>query len=473
MSGARVTVTTRRPARPEALVVFDDARLPAAVREEVRRRFRAGARVAVVPALGRGAAGRFAAARAPRTADPFAWRCLGGAVARALADEPVRRGVVLAPERLDGDALAALVLGLSQGSYRFDRYRSRPGSRPPAITLVAATRQAAARARQALPVAAAVEQARDWINTPAEDLGPSEFEAEARRVAREHGLSIRVLDAERCRRLGMGALTAVGRASDDPPRLVIVEHRGAGRRGGFFALAGKGICFDTGGLDLKTASGMELMKKDMGGAATVLAAVAAAADLGLALDVRGYLALAENAVSGNAIRPGDVLTALDGTTIEIVNTDAEGRLVLADAVALARREGATHVVDAATLTGAALVALGRARVPMMATDDALARALEQAAERSGEKVWRMPTDEEYRRQIRSEIADIRNMGKGREAGVIAAGLFIAHFAGDLPWGHLDISPAAWAEGAHDLGPKGATGVMVSTLVELLRAHTTT
>ena len=382
--------------------------------------------------------------------------------------EGAKRVVFEVPEDFPAEQAACLATGLHMGLYGFLRYKTGKQPDPPTLTLVHPEARWRTAAKRGLPVAAGVALARDLVNTPAEDMGPSELEAEARKVGEQAGLKVRVLDAKRCERMGMGALTAVGRASDDPPRIVVLEHRGAPRSKDWLALGGKGICFDTGGLDLKPASGMLLMKKDMGGAATVLG-TALALGLGkVKANVRIYLAIAENAVAGNAFRPGDVLRAMNGTTIEIGNTDAEGRLVLADAVCLAVKEGATRIVDAATLTGAAMIALGRIYVPMMGNDDDLVAALETASEATGERVWRLPADDEYREHIRSNIADIKNVGRGREAGVIAAGLFIEHFAGDVPWAHLDISPASGADSPHDLGPEGATGVMVATLAELAR-----
>jgi leucyl aminopeptidase len=389
-----------------------------------------------------------------------------GAAGRALLAENAASAAVTLPTKLAADTAASIVLGLGRALYRFDRYQTKPPPPMPSVTIAAPNAGWAQAARQALAVVEGVVLTRDLINTPAEDMGPDQFEEAARRVGKQTGLRVRVLNASRCAQMGMGALTAVGRASTRPPRLISLEYRGAPRSKDVLALAGKGICFDTGGLDLKPADGMLLMKKDMGGAAAVLGTALAVGRIKPKRNVRFYLAVAENSVSGNAIRPGDVLTALDGTTIEIGNTDAEGRLVLADAVSLARREGATRIVDAATLTGAALIAFGRIRVPMLANDDEIGAAVESAAEAVGEKVWAMPTDPEYHDQIKSKIADLKNVGKGREAGVIAAGLFIGHFAGDVPWAHLDISPAAWAESAHDLGPEGATGVMVPTLTRV-------
>jgi leucyl aminopeptidase len=246
----------------------------------------------------------------------------------------------------------------------------------------------------------------------------------------------------------------------------VLEYRGDPRSRSFLAIAGKGICFDTGGLNVKPAGGMLLMKKDMGGAAAALGAARAVAAVAPPCNVRFYLAVAENSISGNALRPGDVVRALDGTTIEVGNTDAEGRLVLADAVALARREGAARIVDVATLTGAAMVALGRVRVPLLGSDEQLLADIEAAATATAERVWRMPTDQEYRDGIRGEVADLRNVGPAGEYGVMAGGLFVGHFAGDLPWAHLDISPASWAPAASEFGPAGATGAMVSTLARL-------
>ncbi len=389
-----------------------------------------------------------------------------GAAARALLRERAGTAAITIPRNFEPDTALAVVLGLTRGLYRFERYKTSKSTPPPKLTL---THEAAAwrsAAKLALPVADGITLCRDLINTPAEDMGPDELEAAARRVARQAGLSIKVFDAKQCKRLGMGALCAVGRASARPPRMIVLEHRGGTKRGDMLALAGKGICFDTGGLNIKSADGMLMMKKDMGGAATVLGAALAIGKRNPKRNVRFYLAVAENSIAGNAIRPGDIVCTLDGTTVEIGNTDAEGRLVLADAVALAVKDGATRIVDVATLTGAALTALGRVRVPLVGNDERLMAAVEDAAAFTGERVWRMPNDDDYKDQFKGKLADLKNVGKGGEAGVLAGGLFIGHFAGKVPWAHLDISPASWADAENDLGPEGATGTMVATLARL-------
>jgi leucyl aminopeptidase len=265
--------------------------------------------------------------------------------------------------------------------------------------------------------------------------------------------------------MGLGCLLGTGQGSHRPPCLVELAIPGKGRP---LALCGKGVCFDTGGLDLKPEKAMALMRKDMAGAATVAAALAAAKARGCRRPVTAFLPLVENAIGPMAMRPGDVLTAGDGTTVEIGNTDAEGRLILADAIVRARAADAAAIVTVATLTGAALVALGRIHVPLMGTDDHLLAAIERAAAAAGERVWRLPMVDEHRQAMRGTVADLRNDGDG-EAGCITAGAFMAHFARDTPFAHLDISPASWIPKGHDLGPAGATGVMVATLVRLLES----
>ncbi len=448
-----------------ARVVFETAGLPPPIAAEVRRQWRRVA-VAVVPTLGLADETLLVAAKPPDPPTAHGWAKRAGGAMRALVREHATAARIAPPPGLDAAFAGAFVEGLGRGLYAYDRYRSAPPPAGPRVVLDAPAGALRDAARRALPVVEGTWLARDLVNTPAEDMGPDELEQAARLVARRAGLRVRVLDARELARLGLRALLAVGRASPRAPRLVVLEHAGAGRRAPVLALAGKGVAFDTGGLNVKSAAGMELMKKDMGGAAAVLGVAWAVGRLAPKRNVRFYLALAENAIAGNALRPGDVLTALDGTTIEVGNTDAEGRLLLADTVALAVREGAARVVDAATLTGAALVALGRTRVPLLGNDDDLLAEVERCAERSGEKVWRLPSDPEYRDGFKSKIADLRNTGKGGEAGVMAGGLFIGHFAGRTPWAHLDISPASWSDAAHDLGPDGATGAMVATLARL-------
>lgn len=449
----------------EALVAIEGHPLPTTIAVEAARQWRHGP-VAIIPTLEHLPYPLLIALKRPNTDDPRLVMRRYGAAARALLREQVASAAIAIPKSFGPDTALSIVMGVTRGMYRFDRYKTKKPSPLPRVTLThdaAAWRSAA---KLALPVAEGITLCRDLINTPAEDMGPDQLEAAARGVAREAGLTIRVLDAKQCKKLGMGALCAVGRASTRPPRMIVLEYRGGAKRSDVLALVGKGICFDTGGLNIKSADGMLMMKKDMGGAATVLGAALSVGKHRPKRTVRFYLAVADNAIAGNAIRPGDILHTLGGATVEIGNTDAEGRLVLADAVALAVKEGATRIVDAATLTGAALTALGRARVPLVGNDERLMAAVEDAAASTGERVWRMPNDDDYKDQIKGKLADLKNVGKGGEAGVLAGGLFIGHFAGNVPWAHLDISPASWADAENDLGPDGATGTMVATLSRL-------
>ena len=353
------------------------------------------------------------------------------------------------------------VQGFCQGAYRFDVYLSNKTNHLKQVH-VDTSLSAQALRKQAL-LAEAITQCRDLINTPAEDMGPDHFVSAARKILRGSGVRMRVMDAAACKRAGMGALLAVGRASPRKPRLLILE---AGpKRKNFHALCGKGVCFDTGGLGIKPSKGMLLMRKDMGGAATVLSAISAAARLGLKQAVRVYIPLVENNIDGSAFRPGDILTSMDGTTIEIGHTDAEGRLILADAIGQARKEGAASICTVATLTGAAMVALGRIHVPIMGDDEKQIAKLEQAAAVCGEKVWRLPLEDEHRHIMNTPHADINNSGNG-EAGCITAGAFLQHFAHGTPFMHCDISPCSWQVKDHELGQVGATGVLVDSLSKL-------
>ncbi len=461
----RSSCAVRPPARIQALVrlVAEAAALadlPPALRAALTERLR-HAPVAVLPSLGLLPQPIIAAVRAPRWSDAVESRRRGGALARALVAERVGSAAIAA-----AGLTGPFLVGFDQGAYAWDRYQAKPAPRLGELVLLAPLADTVAPLLAALRQAEWIARCRDLINLPAEELGPEEFVAQARPLARAAGVKVRLLDERACTRLGMGCLLAVGRASPRRPRLLVLELPGT-TNAAPLALCGKGVCFDTGGLNLKPGDGMLLMRKDMGGAASVLCALLAAAGSGRPKrTVRAYLPLVENAIGSRAFRPGDVLRALDGTTVEIANTDAEGRLILADAIALAKREGAGGIVSVATLTGAAMTALGRIHVPLMATDDALAEALLGAARDTGEKLWRLPLDHEHKAIIRGQVAQLNNSPAGGEAGCITAGAFVAHFAGDTPFAHLDISPCSWMPKAWDLGPAGATGTIVTTLMRL-------
>ncbi|MBE3591250.1 MAG: leucyl aminopeptidase [Firmicutes bacterium] len=345
---------------------------------------------------------------------------------------------------LPGTAVAqAMTEAIGMALYRFDRYRA-PGDEPRVETvgLHGEGRGLAAGVRRGRTLAEAVALARDLANEPGNALPPRAFAERLRQLAQVTGLSIEVWDEDRLAAEGCGAILAVGSGSAEPPRLVALRYT-CGRKGApLLALVGKGITFDAGGLSIKTAAGMETMRTDKSGAAAVAGAMRAIAELRPAVDVIGVVALAENVISGCAYRPGDVIRTLAGKTVEVANTDAEGRLVLADAVTYAARQGARWIVDIATLTGAAVVALGHEMGVIMASDEDLGGAVQAAGAAAGERFWPLPVDEAYRELIRSSYADIRNVAREREAGAIVGGMFIREFAGDTPWCHLDIAGAA-------------------------------
>ena len=371
----------------------------------------------------------------------------------------------------EADAIAAVAEGLLLGSYRFGTYRSEaPTHRLESATLhVADTANSDAAVRQADAAARATLFARDLVNTPPQDKRPPALAQRMVEVFADTDVTVRVLDEQDLEEGGYGGILGVGRGSSEPPRLVELTYAPeAAQR--HVALVGKGITFDTGGISLKPSEAMETMKMDMAGAATVAAVVRAAAELALPVRLTGLLALAENMPSGTATRVSDVLTMKGGTTVEVINTDAEGRLVLGDALVHASEAAPDAIVDVATLTGAAVVALGEKVGVLMASDDALAEALLDASRVTGEAFWRLPlASEQYGDRLEGSIADLRNSGT-RAAGTIFAGLFLHRFVGEgIPWAHLDIAGVAWAAEPDGYHGKGATGVPVRTLLRWLTA----
>jgi leucyl aminopeptidase len=308
--------------------------------------------------------------------------------------------------------------------------------------------------------------ARALANEPGNTLTPREFVRRAEDVVAGNGLSFEVLDEKAIEQLGMGMLLGVARGSAEPPRLMVFRHNPSGAAAGpVLGLVGKGITFDTGGISIKPADGMERMKDDMAGGAAVVCAMRAIAALDAPVRVIGVVPATENMPGGRAMKPGDILRSAEGKTVEIINTDAEGRLILGDGLWYARKLGATHLVDVATLTGAIVVALGKITSGLFGTPPAWVDLVRRVADRAGDRVWPMPTFEEYGDQIKSEIADLMNTG-GRPAGSVTAALFLKEFAGGLPWAHLDIAGTAWLEEAKPYLQKGPSGVAVRTLAEL-------
>jgi leucyl aminopeptidase len=372
------------------------------------------------------------------------------------------------------EAALALAEGVLLGTYRFDRYRSepRPGRRHLRQVLVAAGDAGTGPITDGLEMgqvtASATNLARDLVNEPAGALTPQRMAEIAAEAAREAKIGVEVLGPDDLRRLGMGGLLGVGQGSHNPPRLIRLEYRPEDRPARKVALLGKGLTFDSGGLSLKSADGMETMKCDMSGAAAVLATLKALPELAPRVEVVGLLAMAENMPGGGAIRPGDVLRIMNGKTVEVRNTDAEGRVVLADALAYASGiEGVEEAIDLATLTGAAVVALGPLASGVMGNDPALVDDILRAAERAGERMWPLPLYTEYLEHIRSDVADIKNTGI-RWGGAITAALFLREFVRPgLRWAHIDIAGPAFGDKEYSYIKKGGSGVGVRTLIRYL------
>ena len=311
-----------------------------------------------------------------------------------------------------------------------------------------------------------------WTSEPSNSMTPTILAAAVRELCADTSLSVEVMERAELEAAGAGGLLGIARGSAEPPAMIVVRHRGGGKDDRQLALVGKGITFDTGGISIKPSLAMEVMKSDMGGGAAVLAAMHAIATLNVRCNVTGIVPATENMPGGHALKPGDVVTAIDGTTIEVVNTDAEGRVVLADGLCLARRLGATHIVDVATLTGAAIIALGHVSAGLMSNDAALTKLVQRGAAEAGDRFAELPLHPEYDACLHSDVADVVNWG-GREAGAIAGGVFIRTFAGGLPWVHLDIAGTSWNDqGSLKEVPDGPSGSPVRTLVWLARFFAT-
>jgi leucyl aminopeptidase len=381
-----------------------------------------------------------------------------------------RRGIDLPLERMVEGVVEGVVLGL----YRFLPFKTMDREQNheiAAFTLLefdgTAYKVVQAAARTAEIIAAAVTFARDIVSTPSNEMTPKDLANEARESAKGKNIRCTVLDAEKMKEVGMNALLAVARGSDEPPQLIILEYRGGKKSSPVIALVGKGITFDSGGISIKPSEKMDEMKTDMAGGAAVIATVRAAAELGLPLNLVGIVPATENLPGGKAYKPGDIISSLSGRTIEVVTTDAEGRLILADALAYAARFKPAAIIDLATLTGACVVALGEHVIGMMGTDDELKREIREAADLTGERVWELPLWEEYHEQIKGDAADFKNSG-GRAGGAITAAAFLSKFTGDTPWVHLDIAGPACVAKDKPYIPKGASGVGVRLLVQFLR-----
>jgi leucyl aminopeptidase len=410
---------------------------------------------------------------------------IGGLAARARRTTKIALGgwdrlaeAMLAQTRADRAATAELVAqacaeGLVLANFEGGNYKTDDSLRPMLESGELCPFEDGAKIHAALERGRVLGEvtniARELSNEPGNSLTPRVFADRAAALARQAGLGVEVLDEAKIDALKMGMLLGVARGSDEPPRLLVLRHEPADAAPGVtLGLVGKGITFDTGGISIKPAENMDKMKDDMSGGAAVIAAMSAIARLNAPVRCIGIVPMSENMPGGRAVKPGDILTSAEGKTVEILNTDAEGRLILGDALWYARQLGATHLVDVATLTGACVVALGKTTSGLFGTPDAWVDEVKHASDRAGDRSWPMPVYDDYKEQLRSEIADFTNTG-GRAGGAITAALFLKEFTGDLPWVHIDIAGTAWSEETKPYQPKGPTGTAVRTLVQLALA----
>jgi leucyl aminopeptidase len=403
-------------------------------------------------------------------------RRVAGAAVRSLKSRGIRSFAFIAPPNVPAEeATRAIVEGALVGNFDPDYYRSdRKDQKIDALTIVAGRKENQAALQRAADEAQIVGESqnftRDLVNEPSNRMTPTILAERAKKMSQEVGLKCEVYGADKIKEMKMGAFWSVAQGSDEPPALIVMTYEPSGAPATpVLGLVGKGITFDTGGISIKPADGMEKMKYDMAGGATMIGAMRAIAMLKPKVKVIGIVCATENMPSGHAQKPGDVQIAMSGKSIEIINTDAEGRLVLADGLYYARQLGCTHLVDAATLTGAVVVALGHANAGVFANDDAIYERFHRANEEAGEKMWRLPLDDEYKDQIRSSIADIMNTG-GRWGGAINAAMFLQEFAEETPWIHLDIAGTAWMEEQKPWIAKGPSGIALRSLVEFVKGY---
>jgi leucyl aminopeptidase len=399
-------------------------------------------------------------------------RRVSGAALRHLKSRSARSIALLLDAPFAGaEHVEAAVEGALIGDYEPDRYKSdkKDVKTVDRFTIVVPGGGAGLDAALASGRITAEGQnlARELVNEPANRLTPSGLADAARKAAEDYGLECEVLDQDRMRQLGMGSLLGVAMGSAEPPAFIILRYKPEGGTAGtaHLGLVGKGVTFDTGGISIKPADGMEKMKYDMAGGAAMIGTMRALAQLKPPIPVTALVPAVENMPGSRAQRPGDIVTSLSGKTIEVINTDAEGRLILADALTYAKRLGCTHLVDAATLTGAVVIALGHVNAGAFSNDDRLVERVLNAARAAGEKTWRMPLDDDYKEQLKSPFADLANVG-GRPGGAITAALFLREFAGETPWVHLDIAGTAWLDDAKPYASKGPSGVGVRTFINL-------
>jgi leucyl aminopeptidase len=410
---------------------------------------------------------------------PERMRIAGATMVKAADALKIRSLALVEPDASGADRTGTgnLTLALTEGillaSYRYDKYLTESRKKPTLASVSLITdgakelREKAKTAHMAEIVCAGTYLARDLANAPPNEIYPETLAGVAVRTGKKHGFRVKVLTEQKIRSLGMGGLLAVSSGSRRPPRFIIMEHdRGRGKRP-TVVLVGKGVTFDAGGISIKPAQGMSEMKMDMSGAAAVIGAMSVASRLKLPLRLIGLVPSTENLLGGSAMKPGDILTHLNGKTSEVDNTDAEGRLILADALSYAERYKPDLVVDLATLTGACVVALGHAASGMMGTDQTMMDRMRESGDRTYERVWQLPLFEEYEKQIKSDVADVKNVG-GRWAGAITAALFLKKFIGDYKWIHIDIAGPAILEEPGDYAPKGGSGIGVRLLIDFLK-----
>jgi len=400
-------------------------------------------------------------------------RRISGTAVRTLKSRGIRSFAFVAPAELPAEeAVRAIVEGAHVGNFDPDYYRSdRKDQKIDALTVVVSGDKSSLEkaAKEAQVIGESQNFTRDLVNEPSNRMTPTILADRAKKMSDEVGLKCEVYGADKIKEMKMGAFWSVAQGSDEPPALIVMTYEPAGApTKPVLGLVGKGITFDTGGISIKPADGMEKMKYDMAGGATMIGAMRAIALLKPIVKVIGIVCATENMPSGKAQKPGDVQIAMSGKSIEIINTDAEGRLVLADGLSYARQLGCTHLVDAATLTGAVVVALGFNNAGVFANDDDMYKRFHDANAKAGEKMWRMPLDDEYKEQIRSSIADIMNTG-GRWGGAITAAMFLKEFAEDTPWIHLDIAGTAWMEDQKPWIAKGPSGIALRSLVEFVKS----